>query len=166
MFLKSPCKSFFTVNVCHKHAFPYSVFMQIPTAFTTLKSFVTSFNTYPLLRLPNRSSLVSPRRDTFLGRPVLFAFNQLATPLLKCLNNVSADSDTCYICEISLIFNPSVFFLTITSFLSADNSVDIRPIFVYIESNWFISADDIFILTHQGTFIDTSGRLKVEFYLG
>ena len=107
---------FFTVNVCQKHAFSYSVLCKIlctillPTTFTTLKSFVTSFTTFPLVRFPNRSNLVSPRRDTFLGRPVHFAFKQLATPLLKCLNNVSADSDTCYIREISLIFNPSGFF--------------------------------------------------------
>ena len=107
---------FFTVNVCQKHALPYSVLCKIlctillPTTFTTLKSFVTSFTSFPLVRFPNRSNLVSPRRDTFLGRPVHFAFNQLGTPLLKCLNNVSADSDTCYIREISLIFNPSGFF--------------------------------------------------------
>ena len=117
MFLKAPCKSFFTVNVCYKHAFPYSVFMQNPLYnpptynIYNIEIVCNVLHYFSSVTFPNRSRLVSPRRDTFLGRPVHFAFKQLATPLLKCLNNVSADSDTCYIREISLIFNPSVFFL-------------------------------------------------------
>ena len=100
--------------------------------FPTLNSVVISFSTFPLLRFTNRNNLVSPRRDTFFGRPIRFAFKKLPRARKVFKIDLQVDSGTPNVLEISLILNPSSFNFTIISFLSGDNSFDFRPIFVYI----------------------------------
>ena len=108
---------FFTVNVCHKHAFPYSVFMQNPLYSPptynvyNIEIVCNVFQYFPSVTLPQPQQPGIPATGHFSRTTSSFCFQPASNPLLKCLNNVSADSDTCYIREISLIFMLSVFFL-------------------------------------------------------